>query len=312
MAFRWVSLVWVSVLCSACPPTDDGGRGGTGGTGGVQFQTGGTGGAGTGGAGGVGATGGMAGISGEGGMAGNPEGGTGGAKVFDAGSDPLRNDLDPGELCARLSDIQCAGEAFCCDNPGRDQATCKATMFQGCMQELFLDTIASNPAAGFDKPAAVAAFTEYERLASICDPNVAQWGASTGGLRGIMKGSVAPEGDCAPAGYDPLQNPTPPSKMDAAIALASCNTIESSACLPGALTWECKPRVGAGPKCFTDVNCQDGLFCDNPDLTPISHDCVPRKQGGAGCEQPNECASLACRGGLCAAVGDVQAAYCLK
>ena len=122
-----------------------------------------------------------------------------------------------------------------------------------------------------------------------------------------MKGSVAPEGDCAPASTDSLV----PSTADSAIALASYAQIETHACRPGLLSWLCEPRSGVGGDCFTDINCQDGLYCDNPDLSLGSHECLERKSGGESCQNPNECVSMACKGGICADGGDVQATYCL-
>jgi hypothetical protein len=38
----------------------------------------------------------------------------------------------------------------------------------------------------------------------------------------------------------------------------------------------------------------------------------PRVAAGEACELPNECTSLACEDGVCAADDDVQAAYCLR
>jgi hypothetical protein len=182
-------------------------------------------------------------------------------------------------------------------------------MLMGCRAQLFLDAVSSAPAAGFDAAAAEVAFTEFERLASVCDPHIAAFGVAIDGLRGIMKGSVAPDGDCTPDGFSLS---SPPDKEQGAIALASCSDAAARACMPGLTRWTCKARAAEGATCFTDVNCNDGLFCDNPDLNLSNNRCLRRKAGGASCKLPNECESLACKGGTCAAPGDVQAAYCLR
>jgi hypothetical protein len=224
-------------------------------------------------------------------------------RVFDAGSDPARNQITAGNVCARLAEIQCAGEAFCCDAPGRDVGSCVTTMTAGCRDQLYADMISQKSSTGFDPARAGVVFTELERLASECDPGIASYGESVEGLRGIFRGTVAPDDRCGP----------PPSlaEVDGAAALASCTSPETHACLPQGLSWRCEPRADVGGDCFTDVNCMPGLFCDNPDLDLGGSTCMQRKAAGSPCALPNECSSLACRGGTCAPAG-VQTAYCLQ
>jgi hypothetical protein len=233
-------------------------------------------------------------------------GGSGGG-AFNAGTDPQRNQVMPGELCDRLATIQCAGEAFCCDAPGRDQDECYETMLAGCEDELYLDDIAEAESSGFDEPYAATAFTEFEALAASCDPSIARFGYDLNGLRGMMKGTVSANGSCTPPGFPALI----PSNTMAAVALASCANAATSACVPAVSLWRCKGLSAEGGDCFTDVNCQTGLYCDNPNLT-LSAECKPRLAPGEACELPNECTSLACRDGVCATDDDVQAAYCLR
>jgi len=266
----------------------------------------------SGGSAGTDSTSGTGGVSGEGGSAGmepagvGSEGGMGGMemRVFDAGSEPDRNDVMSGELCDRLSTIQCAGEAFCCDNPGRDFAACKAAMQDGCTDEAMLDAIASAEKTGFDPAHTKLAYEEIERMASVCDPQVAIFGASLEGLRGIFKGTLAPGASCTTVNVT--------RRDEVAKALASCSDPASSACMPGTpLFWTCDPRGGAGSRCFTDVNCIDGLFCDNPTFDIAGSTCMQRKDIGAACELPNECATFFCKDGQCAEATK-QAAYCLS
>jgi hypothetical protein len=226
-------------------------------------------------------------------------------RVFDAGSDPNRNQITAGNVCERLAQIQCAGEAFCCESPGRDRTACEADMFNGCMGELYLDAMSLNSITGFDAAAASTAFGEIERMASTCDVSVAAYGVSPNGLMGMFRGSVSDGSSCSP-GIRAASD-----QALAAAALASCSNITTTACLPtSALSWSCKPRGDVGAECFTDLNCLDGLHCPNPDFDIGAATCAPRKAVGSPCQLPNECESLFCKGGTCV-TADAQAAYCL-
>ncbi len=304
--------VWIAL--SACggdtgprPPRAGSGGGGRGGSGeGGDSGEGGAGDSGEGGAGdsgqgGAGDSGeGGAGASGQGGESG--EGGTGGERVFDAGDAADRNDVVAGNLCDRLTTIQCAGEAFCCSDPGRSFDDCKAVMLKGCNEELMFDAIAGDARSGFDMAHARSVYVEIERRASECDMGIAAYGESLAGLRGMFKGTVPAGGSCT--SLNPL------NRQDAAQALSSCADIANNACLPALALWECEPRQGDGGDCFSDVNCMDGLFCDNPSFDIGGSTCGARKMEGASCQLPNECASLFCKGGKCVAPS-VDAAYCL-
>ncbi len=232
--------------------------------------------------------------------------GTGALPDFDAGTDPGRNMVDAAQLCDRLTTIQCAGEAHCCVAPGRSVEQCKTEMMDGCVNEAYLNAIAANAITAFSPDAAAAAFTQFEMMASQCDPSIAAWGSSVTGLRGILLGTKAPGDSCKPPTLQ-LTNPAA-----AAAALASCTDLATHACLPTGLAtaWTCAPKNSAGGACFTDINCQDGLYCPNPDAG-FSATCAARKAEGAGCGLPKECASLFCKGGKCVAQ-EQQAAYCLR
>jgi hypothetical protein len=225
-----------------------------------------------------------------------------GPGIFDAGSAPDRNAVGPGTICQRLAQIQCAGEAFCCDAPGRDVTTCQTTMEAGCRDELLADAIAQRPEAGFDAAHAQMAFTALEEAASRCDPAIAALGESLDGIRGMFKGTLGPGEGCTPS---PLLDTTA-----AAAALTACTDAATQACLPSGLSWSCVPLSDEGGNCFTDVNCLPGLFCDNPDLSLAGAACLPRKAVGEACALPNECQSLYCVGGACVPA-DAQSAYCL-
>lgn len=234
---------------------------------------------------------------------------TGGSEPGAGGTgfgDPGANAVKAGELCERLSTIQCAGEELCCDAPGRDFATCKAAMKAGCETSIYLDKISLDSRSGFDAARAKTVFETIETKAMACDPGTAAFGESADGLRGIFQGTVPPKGGC---------QPDVGSKAKAAAALASCQNPGANACLPNpplGISWSCAPHSAQGGPCFTDINCNPGLYCPNPMLVPTSGAvCTPRKAVGEGCGAPNECESLFCKGGKCVAA-DKQAAYCLK
>ena len=249
--------------------------------------------------------------TGGGSASGGGAGATGGNGGTDPGASgfgdaPDRNAVKAGGLCERLSTIQCAGEELCCDAPGRDFAACKTTMKAGCETSLYLDKISLDPRSGFDAARAKTVFEMIETKAMACDPGTAAFGESADGLRGIFQGTVAPRGSCPP---------DVGNKAKAAAALASCKDPGANACLPNpplGITWSCAPRSAAGGPCFTDINCNAGLYCPNPSLVPVpASACAARKADGATCAAPYECGSLFCKGGKCVAA-DKQAAYCLK
>jgi hypothetical protein len=295
-------VVTAALAGSGCSKAEDVSRNqqaGSGGMNGASGSGGGSGDSGSGGGSGDSGSGGGSGDSGQGG-----QGGTGGERVFDAGSDPDRNDVTAGELCDRLSTIQCAGEAFCCDNPGRDFNACKQEMQNGCEDQLMFDAIASSEKAAFSAEHAKLAYGEIERLASECDPSVAEFGQSVDGLRGMFKGTVGPNGSCTTFNLT--------RRDEVAKALASCLDPANNSCLPeSAIGWSCAPRAAAGGNCFTDVNCQEGLYCPNPNFDIAGATCTARKAVDAPCSLPNECESLFCKGGKCVDA-TTQAAYCLS
>ena len=225
-----------------------------------------------------------------------------GAK-FDAGSDPNRNHVQAGMICTRLAQIQCAGEAFCCANPGRDRSACETAERDFCTQQVYLDAISQSAVSGFDATLAASAFEQFEQKAAACDTSIAQFGESNAGLRGMMRGTLKAGANCAPG--------ITVDNAAAAAALASCTDGETQACLPkDPLVWLCSPKSAADAACFTDVNCQEGLYCPNPNLEIGTKKCTARKAPGASCMLPNECASLYCKGGMCVEA-TVEAAYCL-
>ncbi len=238
---------------------------------------------------------------------GGTEGTSGNPTCVNTDTDPNRNKVQAGNVCDRLSTIQCAGEACCCEHPNRDFNACKQGMMEYCREHLRLDVISSDASTGFDPVFAEQVFSQYEQMASRCDVNVVFWGTSFDGLRGIIKGTIEPGRPCTPRSEwgETLDEA-------GAAALASCKDPVNTACShPAILLWTCSPRVGVGGNCITDLNCLDGLYCDNPNLLLLGAVCKQRKNLGSACTLPNECQSLICRGGKCVEVNQ-QNVYCLS
>lgn len=232
-------------------------------------------------------------------------GASGGGSAFDAGTDPARNQVQPGGICARLAAIQCAGEQACCEQPGRDFDACVDAIEGACSATVLLDDIAAAPEVAFDAQAASTGFAELESRAAVCDPSVASWAVSRDGFTASFAGTLGEGDDCEPEGG--LQAAIP----SLLAALAACRVGSDLACLPGADAWVCAPRASPGSRCFTDFNCADGLYCENPD-SGFDGACAARKAAGSECESATECTSFVCESGMCAAEDDVQAAYCLN
>jgi hypothetical protein len=226
-------------------------------------------------------------------------------ETYDAGSAADRNKVTPADLCRRIAEINCAGEAHCCDNPGRTQDACKQDLNKTCSSDLMLDRVAMQESTRFDAAAAERAYAELERRASMCDPTVAKWGAASDGLRGLLRGSVPAGSSCKPTA-------TVPDAVSLAAGLLSCAEPETNACVYAnpLEDWTCKPRSAAGGGCVTDNNCTDGLYCviAAPGLPGT---CKERKAVGESCDTPTQCASLFCKRGSCVEA-DQQAAYCLR
>lgn len=278
--------LWTSVLLAlACgpasePPNMTGGSGGVGGTG---------------------ATGGDGGTSGSGG-----DGGTSGSGGSGGGNP---NRVAASQVCQRLAEVQCAGEESCCTNAARKYPTreaCISSQRSVCEDNSRVTQIGADPDAAYSIDHAETVFTEFERRASLCDPEIAAWGVSSAGLLNMFRGTKTQNADCMPA-----------SATDFGAGL-SCRVDDVLACVPGTpgtsvlppLAWTCKPRANVGGPCFSDLNCLDNLRCLVPETLSM---CASRKSPGETCGAPNECLSLLCENNVCveATAANVDAAYCL-
>jgi hypothetical protein len=125
----------------------------------------------------------------------------------------------------------------------------------------------------------------------------------------MFKGTRPGDTDCSPGLL--------PTTAQVAGAAVSCTNIEATACLPNTDDlvlgqWSCAAKSGQGAPCLTDLNCQMGLYCDNPTLNdpvPARGICAARKPVGTACAAGNECQSIVCVQGMCES--DVQSAYCI-
>jgi hypothetical protein len=178
----------------------------------------------------------------------------------------------------------CAAVRSCCPGaPVLDM--CETQMAELCRSSAYLDLISQNPVLDYDIDRAEAAFSEYEKRASACDPEIVIWAFSDRGFRGVARGTVPPGGVCSP----------PPGQVgfDNIAFMGSCSEPEFNACLgsPAVSEWTCAARAGAGGRCMTDLNGVDGFYCNGQSPTSV---CAPRKPLGAPCSQLLECQSLRC------------------
>lgn len=231
-------------------------------------------------------------------------GGGGGAADAEAGTpdaSAMVVDVAAGALCAQLSALQCEAEASCCKAPGRTVEACKGAMAKKCA-DLYLDQVSKSPVSGYAPHATGLAMAEFQRRATTCDPTIVTWGASVHGLRGIFPGTQGQGTDC-----------TPKSLLDAGDAAAhlmACQNPADVACLPGG-TWACVARAGLAGPCFSDTNCQDGFYCDNPLNSLTGATCKTRREVGASCKAGGQCASFVCKRAVCVPA-DTQSVYCLS
>lgn len=219
-----------------------------------------------------------------------------------------RNSVAAGSVCDRVATVQCAGEAHCCDDPGRSFDQCKAQAKSACVDSAFIEEMSKKvDITGFEPERAAVALGEFERLAVACDISVASWGASADGLLSMMQGTLAEGDSCQPSISATLRGP-----QGAAPYLVACQGSDV-VCLPGRSEWLCERRGGVGADCFTDLNCEDGLYCPQNDyLNPrVGSSCKVRLDNGVACRAGNECASLACKDGTCVETSR-QSAYCLE
>ena len=223
----------------------------------------------------------------------------------DGDGDGDANDVGPDQICERIAAIQCAAQEACCNAPEQTAAECMSALIADCSD---LEAIAADPIVGFDRAAVRAALAELQSRSTSCSTSLASWATSADGAYSSFTGSRAAGEDCLPAG-GAMTNDT-----DAiGAALASCSNVATTACLPTDTEWKCTARGAAGSQCFTDLNCQDGLYCDQSQNTGVfDGDCAPRKADGAACASANECGSFVCKSRVCAAANDVQAVYCFE
>jgi hypothetical protein len=215
-------------------------------------------------------------------------------------------------ICQRVAEIQCAGQAHCCTSAVTQNvqvADCITAQAKACVDSGLVD-IAKNAVAGYDQNAATTRLAAFQTMASTCDPTIAAAAATSDGLRGVLQGTVAVGGDC---------HTVSTSATEVGAYLASCTDPKNNACLPSLpLKWKCEARSAQGGPCFTDVNCVEntdplqGLYCANPPSAPGvgSGTCTPRKTSGSDCKSGTECQTLLCIASKCADA-TAENAYCI-
>jgi hypothetical protein len=229
---------------------------------------------------------------------------------FDPGTDPKRNQIRAGQICQRLSELQCAAEAHCCSAPKKTGAACVQQLTTQCTMQGALDDIAKNEPSGFSTAQTEIVLNKLEMYSQTCDPAVTVWALQADGFRSMFQGTVPPNGTCMPKGL--------PSTANYGTALASCAQPTTNVCLfkgngPVAppQSANCAPRGDVGATCFVDPNCKDGLYCANSQMQYSSGKCQVSKQLGAACTADAECASMSCRSAVCSAQ-TADTAYCIS
>ena len=207
-------------------------------------------------------------------------------------------------LCERWATLRCDGEARCCSNPGRDHSACVQALQGSCEQQLHLDEVASNPVAGYDPVAAEGKFDQLGQLIASCDPSLASWELSAGGLRGVFDGTLAQGQSCKPGDVLTADRAT------LAAAVVACSDAEHVACLPTSLLgdWTCATKQSEGAGCLTDENCASGNYCNNPNQSPLGT-CTALLPLMAACTGASQCESSACVKGACVELS-AESAYC--
>lgn len=236
----------------------------------------------------------------------------GGLPPFNAGTDPARNRVQAGQICARVSAIQCAAEVHCCSKPKKNLEGCKAELTKACSEGLYLDDVSKNAVAGYSPTQTEAVLNKIEEYSKTCDPSIIAWMPQPDGLLSMFQGTVAPGGMCKPSGLILTGG-------SFVAAMASCEQSTTTSCLmtgsgmppssPQNAT--CAPRAAAGGKCFYHTNCGDGLFCPNPQQSYAGATCTPQKPTGAACSEDAECATFTCRSDVCL-VATVDSAFCVS
>ena len=241
-------------------------------------------------------------------------GGGGGQVTLPDFVPPTDTNNDASNICQRVAEIQCAGQAHCCQTAQNVQlADCIASQVKGC-QDSGLAAIATNSKAGYDLAAATTRLNDFQTAASTCDPNIAIHAASADGLRGVLQGTVSPGGDCK------VQPATTTDTGIIGAYLASCTDPKNNACLPTVLSgWKCASLNQAGGTCFSDANCAEqadptqSLYCagsTNAPLLGANGKCTVRKPSGSTCKDARECQTLVCINGTCAD-NTVENVYCI-
>ncbi|MEY4579303.1 MAG: hypothetical protein RL701_4006 [Pseudomonadota bacterium] len=155
---------------------------------------------------------------------------------------------------------------------------------------------------GWNPDAAFEAFTDFEDRSKRCDVGIGDWVLSRQGFRRVLEGTHHLGDSCM------FTAPTP---VEQAAAMASCIHEEGAACLPDSLLngYVCAARNATDGKCWTEDNCQPGLYCNKPRVTAGT--CAARLQLDAKCDAGSDCASLYCKGGVCV-TATIDIAYCLE
>jgi hypothetical protein len=220
-----------------------------------------------------------------------------------APADPGGGPIPATVLCARLTEIFCAAEQACCTEPTRRHASAEACVAErGPDCETSLTPIFTDSRTGYSSARARERIDDLLAMTAACDPAAAAWTVTRAGLLGVMEGTVALDGNCSPAYSGDLA----PGMV--CLAPQSCLLEQVVMTFEGT----CGAARGLGGDCFTDLECQDGLYCEPPNnWFGGGGSCTARLANGGSCgDNDTACLSWSCEAGLCA-VATANSTYCL-
>lgn len=220
--------------------------------------------------------------------------------------DPERHEIPDvmpvDELCPRLIELSCAGHFDCCEPPYvLDREACETQTATIC--DASLARWARDERTGYDGARASVLFRQaYDELRA-CRPELLSALSSRDGLRAMFAGTVELGGSCQPGSLAR-------ESIDAA-AFFSCRGSENACLLAGLgdpLPFTCQPARAQDGLCFSSLDCGEGLFCQR--LTEEVGLCRPRQGTGVACTASEQCESLICVAGTCAALTRANAYGC--
>jgi len=217
-----------------------------------------------------------------------------GCSLVNPPSDHRGGEIPLERFCPELADLVCQAHLDCCSTPVATYSDCFAAFESDCEENLV--PIGMDPRAGYSPDAAARSLAAGRALAERCDTGLVDWISARDGLQGALAGTVVPGGECV-AGVSDLSGAT----------LLSCQDLDQACRALVGFPWRCGPRAPVNAECYIDQDCVPEAYCSSVLLTVGQ--CLPRRGNGDVCMQSEQCQSLICLEGHCAA-RTVESTYC--